>query len=317
MFKRIFSFLRCLSLDYSASQSPRGFNGAGHMTVANLAYNKLSPETKSRVAQLLELNPYYERWQSGIPSGTAPEDRALRVFMQASMWSDDIKRDRKYVNDRSDGSTGPGKGLVQSASDYSDMRMHKYWHYIDMPFSNDGTELPPIVAPNLETQLIELSKVIASETHSDEQKSYALVWLLHLVGDAHQPLHAGARVSKSDKEGDKGGNKVFVVVDGRNTKLHFFWDDVLGMDTHVDAIKHMAKKMPSEEPELATNMDPRDWIMESHRGCKKVVYAPPIGEGLGPFTITDEYRKNASAYAKRRVALAGARLANLLNDNLK
>jgi len=39
-------------------------------------------------------------------------------------------------------------------------------------------------------------------------KSYDLTWLIHLVGDVHQPLHCVARITKGDPEGDKGGNDV-------------------------------------------------------------------------------------------------------------
>lgn len=313
MFRRLFSFLT--SKFCGARQPARAFNGAGHMTVANLTYQRLNPRTKQRVYELLKLNPYFERWLATVPADVSEEERQLRILMQASMWADDIKRDKNYVNDRIDESRQDLLNL-QDASDYSDMRMHKYWHYVNYPFSNDGTELPPIVTPNLETQLDELRAVIAADG-TDGQKSYAMTWLLHLIGDVHQPLHTVARVSQSEKGGDLGGNKVFIIVNGRNSRLHFFWDDVLGMEKQTEHIMHFAKKLPAEDPDQETSMNTHDWVMESFDACRQLVYTPPIGEGSGPFTITNEYRDKAKAFAEKRIAISAVRLANVLNQELQ
>jgi len=314
MFKRLFSWFVSLSSFLGLRKPSRGFNGTGHMTVANLAYKKLKPETKKRVNELLKLNPYYGRWQRAIPNDVSPEERDRQTFMFASVWADDIKRDKNYVSDRIDG--GGGQDLASTPSDYSDMRMHKYWHYVNYPFSNDGTELPPVVTPNLETQLNELRQVIASDV-SEEQKSYALTWLLHLVGDAHQPLHSSARVSQAEKGGDMGGNKVFVIVNGRNSKLHFLWDDLLGVEKRPARVQLLANALPPEDKELSAKLTAKDWLMESFQACREVVYTAPIGEGSGPFTITDEYLERARTFIKKRIALAGARLAKLLNEELR
>ena len=59
------------------------------------------------------------------------------------------------------------------------------------------------------------------------------------------------------------------------------------------------------------------WIAESLQAAKTSVYVDPIGLGAGPFTVDAGYRKQARAVAMERVALAGARLANLLNAALK
>ena len=60
-----------------------------------------------------------------------------------------------------------------------------------------------------------------------------------------------------------------------------------------------------------------DWIKESFDDAKTSVYVTPIGAGDGPFTTTAAYRAAARKLAKERIALAGVRLANLLNDELK
>jgi hypothetical protein len=55
-------------------------------------------------------------------------------------------------------------------------------------------------------------------------KSYDLVWLMHLVGDLHQPLHCTARFAKTQKQGD-GGNGAKVCATSCRDSLHTFWDD--------------------------------------------------------------------------------------------
>ena len=59
------------------------------------------------------------------------------------------------------------------------------------------------------------------------------------------------------------------------------------------------------------------WIEASFELAKRDVYVPPIGVGPGPFAMTEAYKSKALEVARRRVALAGARLANLLNEALK
>jgi hypothetical protein len=68
---------------------------------------------------------------------------------------------------------------------------------------------------------------------------------------------------------------------------------------------------------LAAKKDAADWIKESFEAAQQSVYVTPIGDGDGPFMITPAYRTAAKKLAKERVALAGVRLANLLNEELK
>jgi hypothetical protein len=192
--------------------------------------------------------------------------------------------------------------------------MHKYWHFIDTPFTQDGTALPAIPTPNAQERIALFRTVLAS-TSADGLKSYDMTWLLHLVGDVHQPLHASTRVSSTDPEGDAGGN--LVKLDCSKCELHFFWDDLLGAQNNLKTVLKAARKLPKAQAALAAKSDEKDWIAESFIEAQQTVYAPPIATGDGPFTLTTQYKKNAGKLAKQRVALAGARLANLLNTELK
>jgi len=294
------------------------WNDRGHMTVAYIAYQHLKPATRDRVNQLLRLNPNYGDWSSTVDK-EAPEasadDRNLMIFMLAATWADRIKRDATYIKDgsqggnRPEGSPDPGKN-----TGYDDLMMHKYWHFIDTPFSKDGTPLPAIPTPNAQERIALFRTVLAS-TSADPLKSYDLTWLLHLVGDVHQPLHASTRVSSSDPHGDSGGN--LVKLGCPHCELHAFWDDLLGTDRNLHTVVKAARKLPAADAALAAKSDEKDWIAESFVEAQQTVYAPPITAGDGPFTLPTQYKKHAGKLAKARVALAGARLANLLNTELQ
>ena len=295
-----------------------GWNEHGHMSVAYVAYRQLTPATRDRVNVLLKLNPKYNDWAATV-SQQAPNasagDKDLMIFMIAATWADQIKRDSTYTKDggqngnRPEGSPDPGKN-----TGYDDLLMHKYWHFIDTPFTTDGTALPAIPTPNAQER-IALFRTVLGSTSADGLKSYDMTWLLHLVGDVHQPLHASTRVSSTDPEGDAGGN--LVKLDCSKCELHFFWDDLLGKQNNLKTVMKAARKLPKAQPALAAKSDEKDWMAESFIAAQQAVYAPPIGAGNGPFTLTTEYKKNAGKLAQLRVALAGARLANLLNTELK
>src|SRR5205823_1731854 len=127
----------------------------------------------------------------------------------------------------------------------------------------------------------------------DEKKSYDLVWLEHLVGDVHQPLHAATRVNSSDADGDHGGNLVKLCAAPCRRELHAFWDDLLGTGSSVTAAESVGKGLADPDATKAAKKDAADWVQESFDGAKDSVYTAPIGDGDGPFTITPAYRTQA------------------------
>lgn len=293
------------------------WSDTGHMAVAFLAYQRLTPQTRARVNALVRLNPRYNAWLNRIPAGTSAARRRLMLFMIASTWTDEIKGLPGYIEDGpNDGNRPPNDGTADRNIGYSDMSMHKYWHFVDKPFSPDGTPLEDPPVPNAETQIAAFRAVLASNS-PDALKSYDLVWLLHLVGDVHQPLHATARFTQTNPHGDDGGNLVFVRDFGNRKRLHSFWDGLLGTSRDPAFAIGVAQALPVPSAGASSNLDASAWIDESFEAAKASVYRPPIGLGNGTFTITNSYRNSARALARRRVALAGARLANILNSELR
>jgi hypothetical protein len=305
----------------SGSRAAWAWDDFGHMEVAAVAWPSLTPKAKKKVAQLLALNPRYPNWIVGASAAERPR----AAFMRAATWADSIKTDPAYAAPDVQSAPTAGQNLG-----YADHLKHAYWHFVDQPFSPDGTALVPAAAPNLATQIPILRAALADANASDDLKSYDLVWLLHLVGDAHQPLHTVSRYDHADPTGDRGGNNVKItgntqppVCDdprycpfGPPDELHAFVDDIAGSGYATAPVVAAATKLGKAPARAVADTDVSVWIAEGEALAVSSVYVTPIGVGVGPFTVTPAYQAAISDLGKKRIALAGARLARLLNDAL-
>lgn len=300
-----------------AGSQARAWDDFGHMQVAAAAYKNLFAKTKARADALLQLNPHYRDWIVGAKRGDQPRV----AFLRAATWADAIKSDRAYKDDdQKAGTAGQNIG-------YADLLRHKYWHFVDRPFSPDGTPLIDAAAPNALTQLTVFKQALCSTTAGDDVKGYDLVWLLHLVGDVHQPLHTVSRFDKADPLGDRGGNQVKLtgaeqppVCDdprfcpfGPPAELHAFYDDITGASYRAGEAQAAADALPKPNAKKAAINDEGSWISEGVQLAQTAVYVAPIGVGDGPFAVDAAYQKAALALGRQQLSLAGARLANLLN----
>jgi hypothetical protein len=295
------------------SFSAQAWHAAGHMMVAAVAWEQMTPAARARATALLKLNPDYDSWVKGIPDA----DKDKTAFMRAATWPDDIKNKMTHPASIDDGEDPTDPNAAANLG-YSDKLMHKYWHYIDLPFSTDKTKLIDPKIPNAETQIKAFRDTIASPGASDDVKSYDVTWLIHMVGDVHQPLHATSRFSKLHPKGDVGANLVLIkcLPDcGRN--LHSFWDGLEDANKSPQAMIAAAAKLKKATGPAVGKTDPRVWINESFAIAKKSVYRAPIGTTDKTFTITAAYKKDAMTIGKQRIALGGARLAKLFNDAFK
>ncbi len=274
------------------------WNDFGHMTVAYLAYKKLNAHARERVDQLLKLNPSYQKWLDQIGQGASEADRNTQVFMLASTWPDTIKGDQTYKSDGTQHGFRPEGAVASQNIGYSDHLLHKYWHFVDQPFTYDHSKLPPPVVPNALTEMATFRSVLSSDS-PDELKSFDLVWLIHIVGDVHQPLHCVTRVSRDHLGGDSGGNDVKISGAGDSKNLHGLWDWILGQGGPRDVIA-FADKLPQPRARDAGDTTASDWTDEGFRLAKKKVYVSPIKKGDGPFEITESYKKKAKALAEER-----------------
>jgi hypothetical protein len=154
-----------------------------------------------------------------------------------------------------------------------------------------------------------------SGSASDREKAYALVWLVHLTGDAHQPLHAIDRFSEAFPRGDGGGN--FVFVEGGRT-LHQFWDELPGTDSHRANVDRRAKAvMRGFSAERVDVGKPRDWVEESFALAGTVyAFGNQAGSKESPVRLPPGYENSARALTSHQLAAAGIRLAGVLNSRI-
>lgn len=309
----------CLAL-LGLSSPAAAWNDKGHMAVAYVAYQQLTPAVRARVDQLLRVNPFYQRWLRMIPSTVPASERNLAVFMIAASWADQIKLDSAYRDDGTEGGNRPGGTAVSSRNiGYSDTLRHKYWHFIDKPFSETpGLRLPSVPVPNAQDRIVLFLSVLASPA-PDALKSYDLTWLLHMVGDIHQPLHTVARVTTGHLDGDAGGNGVMICRDSAcnpRTNLHSVWDGALGPEPDVASAISTAHQLPAATTPRARVLDPAQWVEESFALAKSEVYRAPVLNGVGPYTLTGAYSTRVRQLAELQISLGGTRLAAVLNRDL-
>lgn len=301
----------------SFGSAASAWNSEGHMVVAAAAYDLLDGPIKARVAQLLRLNPSTDVWNSRIETAPASQKDKLR-FVMAATWPDDIKSDKNYTNDN-------GQTMAEARQNIGYQRdhfRHRNWHFVDTPFSQDGSSTSSFKMPKVNAQeRIDLFRQTLASNAKDSLKSYDLVWLIHLVGDIHQPLHASTRITKQLPDGDHGGNYHCLEPSTSNVKctgeeLHAFWDGAIGgSKSSVKSAEYATNELTAAQP---GSMETSKWISDSFELSKSSVYVSPIkASGRGPSKTTQRYATDAESLSKEQIALAAARLAKILNEELK
>jgi len=278
------------------------WNAAGHRLIACVAWDHLDEVTRTEVSQLLREHPDYKRWLK-----RAGDDEPGRVaFIEASTWADDIRKDKRFFSKSIDEPTAVLPG-------FPDMERHRDWHYVNRPLAPTPLHTQP-VSGLLDEQLIALSRTMGSPDAPVSERSYALPWLIHLTGDAHQPLHSIIPLDATGKPDRLGvGMRVINPFNPRKSSstLHAFWDDLPGppwlrgerLDTACRALGSLYPH-PAQTP-------PEQWVAESMQLARDSAH--PAGNEKDP-EISAEFYENAKEIANRRVTEAGYRLADLLHD---
>lgn len=295
------------------------WNDAGHMTIAAVAYQHLTPEVRSRVDALLRQHPDFAKLSEGL--GADDSDFGIKVFMKAATWPDFIRGDARFFDDLKAGVTPTA--LLPG---FPDMKVHKNWHFRDEGISFDGTPTKAPDAVNALTQIVATRSALGDPWVQASFQAYALSWLEHLVGDIHQPLHAVSCFSALHPGGDHGGNE-FKLDDPSDPKLslHWFWDTSLAADPDprraIALATSVAGDYVRDDRELAPGIDAQpmvlEWLKESGDLARYVVYTVGEERTQAPFVkVPDAYRTLANQIARHRAAIAGYRLAALINDRL-
>ena len=260
----------------------------GHRTVGAIADHLLTPAAHTAVVALLA----GDADGFGSPSG--------RTTLEAvSVWADELRGTPAF---------------------------RARWHYDDQQVC--GSAVPKArYCPDGECgseQLKRLLGVLADRHTPRRERNEALKWVVHLVGDLHQPLHA------ADND-DRGGNSVQVALSGVRTRgresLHRAWDGDfvrLALRTgsrqqppaDIDALAADASVLLQE----AGRGSPDSWVFESNNLARNVAYRYGgfvCGHPPGGIVVLDaRYVEAATGLVRERLLLAGARLAAVLNQAL-
>lgn len=272
-----------------SAASASAWDRFAHFVVGAIAWEHMSDAARARAAELLSHAP--PDADLAMPWLTPRE-----LFLRTTYWAD-VVRDEAWPQ-----------------------RKEKYdrptWHYVNH-FWRDGTALPQMgTNGELLERLKALDRPIADPID--------LAWLLHLVGDVHQPLHSSARVSARDPEGDRGGND-FLLDDIEAGNLHAYWDTILRRanrkrhsESYLAWVDRVARDLMEAHPpesfanELAID-DVESWSKVGAEIAMTHAYPDYLVRDAAP---PGRYLDDVYPIAQKQVALAGYRLAARLEELL-
>lgn len=290
---------------FVSNQPVHAWNYAGHRITAWIAYQQLDSATRSKVATVLRAHPAFVNNDWPSRGGVNGPDADLNLFLNASVFPDDARDPNGKYN-----------------------RFHEATsHYVNFPIVEPRAArfdpaiklIDPRSGSSVLTAYPRKLELLEKPGTTLEEQALALSWVFHLAGDVHQPMHATARFSKTFPQGDRGGNLVKVPNPrGPFGNLHAYWDDLAGVSdsfSDVDATaKSIVAQYPRTElPELEMTQF-EGWVQESVVLSRRYVY-----RNLDPFVMEFSempvgYDADARRLARRRMALAGYRLADVLRE---
>jgi hypothetical protein len=295
---KVFISILIITTSFLSRSISLAWSSPGHMVIAAIAYRDLSVEEKTNINELLKHHPDYEKWKENFLTSGSDFDLDTFIFMQASVWPDEIRR---------------------RGSPYD----HPEWHFIDYPLEPPAFPEKPGPSPTNDILygISQSEKILKNPNSPPEIRAVYLSWLIHLVGDIHQPLHCATLVNQdySAPVGDKGGNDFFVRPAEAPVNLHSIWDKALGGTVNIRAEFNYAIEISAEHSrtsllELSKHEIPASWSIESRalaiedgylrgnlQGSKQPTNAPSLPDG---------YTKKMKMVAERQAALAGYRLAD-------
>jgi len=254
----------------------------GHETVGAIAWKNVRPETRVAIDRLLRRGALLE-----TPS--CP----VRTIEQASYWADCVKE------------LGPRFSYAYS------------WHYQNVDVCKPFELKPACRDGNCVSAQIERNaKLLADKTVPTRERIMALAFLIHFVGDLHQPLHAGDR-------SDLGGNRVkadYGIASGR-LNLHAIWDGPLA-ERAISSPPPIVRVYDADERAKMHAGTVEDWSRESWQVSRDFAYATAYGGD--PCTPASEERRKLDdatiealiAPMREEVTKGGLRLARMLDEAL-
>jgi hypothetical protein len=205
----------------------------------------------------------------------------------------------------------------------------RQWHFVDIEIKNPDIDKAcfghPTIPPGtlastgpaddcVVDKIEQFTAELASSSTSPEEQIVALKFLLHFVGDVHQPLH-------SSDDHDSGGNSKNVSASGfKAGNLHHFWDTefVAQLGSSADTIaSDLIENISADQMKTWSQGRPSDWALESFQVAKDDAYGQlPDPSARKSYRLSDDYISMATADVAAQLSKAGVRLAFVLNTAL-
>ena len=298
----------------------QAWNAIGHRATAAIAFDQLSAEQQGELKNILREHPrYHEDFVGLMPEAIrngSDHVKTIWSLEQAAIWPDLI---RNLTPD-----------VQENFSRYT-------WHYINRVVwlsPRDGESLgatlhhnqsldysPPLQpSMNIMQALPGNLEVWREESSSLAEKAVALCWILHLVGDLHQPLHTVALFSETYFPlGDRGGNSIKVRRGNQVLPLHAVWDGL--PSNNSDFLSPIPRTLRLIKEDIVTDDLILTWLEQHVRLAHQFVYTSDVREqllthisdgGTPVIELTAEYQRDARRIARHQIQLAGHRIAKLL-----
>ncbi len=180
------------------------------------------------------------------------------------------------------------------------------WHYVNLPLDVEYPDAD-VADENVVTIIERAITVLKSPSADKKMKKFYLKYLVHLVGDVHQPMHTG-------RYEDYGGSKIYLKFKGRKgsdkkTNLHVLWDTDLIDDfkmSYTEWSTHLQNKFRKKKVDQSNVLE---WTFESHWWARDIYNNTKEGDNL-----SYDYVYKYQPVLEKRLYYAGVRLGNLINE---
>ncbi|NKB34049.1 MAG: hypothetical protein GKR91_13220 [Pseudomonadales bacterium] len=328
--RSIFALLLSSTIFYSVNTL--AWDSVGHRLTVAVAVSFLSEEKRQELVSILRSHPrYQDDFLSQIPDFINQNDATeLSTWLlgQAAYWPD------------------IARGLPAEARNRYN---RPNWHYTDGAWVRGAAQLTGNIylgvsaaeliqgeaassirnerqVHNVVTAIDFNTRVLVDDSQAPAARAVALCWVLHLMGDIHQPLHAGSLFSRALFEtGDRGSNGIDT---GSRSTLHLDWDRALRDEGISNSLPLILDSIAGYESSqlIGIESDWTAWMAESREILLSVVYteamrtaitrADQSGSELGAQSLSSDYINGMKNISRQRLGLAGMRLAIFFENEL-
>ncbi len=201
------------------------------------------------------------------------------------------------------------------------------WHYVNIPYLPGENEALIPEGDSIITAFPENRSIVGSASADGKARAVAVCWMLHLIGDTHQPLHTIKLVTKQfpEPEGDRGGTRFYIRVwpNASTISLHKFWDDLILGSGKFQGARNKASKLRNNPALKRENFAEQlavssfnDWATATYRIAVEDAYRNGTLEGSNDkedgVALPNSYSDKAKEIAERQIVLSGYRISDAM-----